>query len=337
MTADLPMQTILDKLATRIAAALPIDGAGVTLLGPAMAPEYIAASDEVVRQVERLQLRLGGPCRQAWETDRTVFITDLSADGPHRRFRIATAGFDLRAAFSFPLRHGSLRVGSLDLYTSEPGELDPSDVATAQTLADVVAACAITARARQSALEAAGQFREWALHDSLTGVANRVLLQERLLHAAQRAERSGKVTAVVFIDLDRFKEVNDSYGHDVGDALLVAVTERLAGLVRPGDTLARISGDEFVILCEDVDDVSHVEALQTRIRSAFRRQFVLGKQRLRISASLGIAYAAPGEPVSGQLLIRADAAMYRSKRRHHRQRHRVIDLDAAERRSHTGG
>jgi len=230
--------------------------------------------------------------------------------------------------FSFPLRHHARRLGALDLYRDRPGPLSPQDMATAQTLADVVAAYLINARNREQALDEVDWFRDRALHDPLTGLANRVLLQERLEHAAQRTARSQSTSAVLFADLDDFKQVNDTYGHAVGDRLLIAVAQRLTALVRPGDTLARISGDEFVLLCEDLE--SHdVDRLKARIMAAFAEPFVLQDLALRMTASLGIAVARPGSPLSGQLLVDADSAMYEAKR-HGRAQHHVIDVRGSD-------
>jgi diguanylate cyclase (GGDEF)-like protein len=166
------------------------------------------------------------------------------------------------------------------------------------------------------------------LHDPLTGLANRLLLQERLEHATRRAKRSHTNAAVLFIDLDRFKHVNDTHGHLVGDRLLMAVAQRLSGLIRPGDTLARFSGDEFVVLSEDMRDASDVEILARRIDSAFSAPFVLGVTELTISASVGVAFSGRGEDVSNRLLAKADMAMYQAKR-NGGARHQAIDLREA--------
>ena len=116
----------------------------------------------------------------------------------------------------------------------------------AQTLADVAAAYLINAQARADLQDASDQSREAALHDPLTGLPNRVLLLERLEHAFLRSRRSGQGLGGVLRRSRRFKAVNDTYGHQAGDELLVAVAERLTAVLRPGDTLARLSGDEFV-------------------------------------------------------------------------------------------
>ena len=114
-----------------------------------------------------------------------------------------------------------------------PGELTPESLAAAQTLADVVAAYLLNAQAREDLQDSSDRSRQASLHDALTGLPNRVLLLERLVHARQRGRRTHSATGVYFIDLDLFKAVNDTHGHDIGDELLVAVARRLTGLLRP--------------------------------------------------------------------------------------------------------
>ena len=131
--------------------------------------------------------------------------------------------------------------------------------------------------------------------------------------------------AVLFTDLDHFKEVNDSYGHQVGDELLIAAAERIAGVLRPGDTIARLSGDEFVILCEELDEVEQVEIVASRIVDALGTPFVLADAVVEISASVGIAFASQTHHDPDQLLHAADAAMYQVKRKGGAN-HQLIDL-----------
>ena len=131
--------------------------------------------------------------------------------------------------------------------------------------------------------------------------------------------------AILFADLDRFKTINDTYGHHVGDELLVAVAGRLTELLRPGDTLARLAGDEFVILCEDLDDTSQVEPLAKRIDQALGAAFVLSGIEVQVSASVGIAFAGRGDDVPEQILQDADTAMYQAKRKGG-ARHGTVDI-----------
>ena len=149
----------------------------------------------------------------------------------------------------------------------------------------------------------------------LTGLPNRALLVQRLDHAVLRSHRSKKTVAVLFVDLDRFKVVNDTYGHRAGDELLIAVAERISGVIRPGDTLARLAGDEFIILCEDLESPSQAELLAERIGTALGNPFHLEVGDMWLSASVGIAFAGQGHDIPEKLIQDADTAMYQAKRR----------------------
>ena len=336
MVTDFPIQAILDRLVDRIVEVLPITAAGVTLISPGSDPHYVAASSDAALAFEKLQSDCGqGPCVAAYRSGQAVSVADLRTDERFPGFAQTAAAEGLAAVFALPLRHDDGRLGALDLYRDTPGPLDPEDMAAAQTLADVAAAYLLNAQAREKAREAADRLRTSSLHDALTGLPNRVLLEQRLTHAAERARRSHSEAAVLFADLDRFKAVNDTYGHTVGDLLLVAVAARLTALLRPGDTLARVSGDEFVILCEDLQSPADIEHLATRIDDAFETPFVIpdGEQRtvdVSISASVGIAFSGPAAGITRHLVRDADLAMYQAKRKGGGI-HQVIDLGEAQR------
>jgi len=316
LTTDFPIQGILDHLVERIVDVLDVSAAGVTLISPGRAPRYVAASDADALAFEQLQSDLGhGPCLTAYESGNAVAVPDLGSEGRFPGFVLPALDAGMRAVFAFPLRHGSGRLGALDLYRDRAGELDPRDMAAAQTLADVTAAYLLNAQARLEAREISDRFRASALHDPLTGLPNRALLQQRIEHAARRAHRSHTQAAVLFADLDRFKWVNDTYGHQAGDELLVGVARRLSEVVRPGDTLARVSGDEFVILCEDMVDVGDALRMAARLGDAFTVPFTVGGTEIICSVSVGVAYSGPGEGVTDQLVSHADIAMYQAKRR----------------------
>jgi diguanylate cyclase (GGDEF)-like protein len=158
------------------------------------------------------------------------------------------------------------------------------------------------------------QLRQQALHDSLTGLANRALFRDRLAHALQRSDRiPGARCAVLFLDLDDFKYVNDAQGHAVGDALLGIVAERLRSTLRPADTAARLGGDEFAVLIEDVAGGDEVAAVADRIVAAIARPVVVGGHELSVRVSLGVATSPEGGESVDELLTNADAAMYVAK------------------------
>lgn len=260
LSTDLPIQGILDHLVKRIVDVLPITAAGVTIIEPGHKPHYVAASDTAAMNYEKLQTELGeGPCVAAYQTGEAVTVPDLRNDERFPRFAPRALAEGLSAVFTFPLRNGESQLGALDLYRQSVGELSTQDMSAAQTLADVAAAYLLNAQARDRDLQLSEGFRQSALRDPLTQLPNRLLLEQRLHRAAVRAEQSHLTAAVLFADLDQFKRINDTYGHDVGDELLIAVARRLTALIRPGDTLSRVSGDEFVILCEELREPADAE------------------------------------------------------------------------------
>jgi diguanylate cyclase (GGDEF)-like protein len=153
-----------------------------------------------------------------------------------------------------------------------------------------------------------------AFHDHLTGLANQSLFRDRVEHALARLRRRRARLAVLFIDLDNFKTVNDSLGHSVGDELLVAVTGRLSGCVRPGDTAARLGGDEFAVLLEDTDDEHDAVDVAERVIARLRPPFTIAGIDIAATASVGVAFS-DADITTDQLLRNADLAMYTAKRR----------------------
>ncbi|WP_305041740.1 EAL domain-containing protein [Geoalkalibacter sp.] len=155
-----------------------------------------------------------------------------------------------------------------------------------------------------------------AFHDALTGLPNRALFANRVEHALLTAQRRpGFLFAVLFLDLDRFKFINDSLGHFTGDQLLIAVGRRLAEFIRPSDTVARLGGDEFGILLEDIHGLDEAVAIARRIQKDLPRPFMLDGHEVFTSASIGIALSSRGYEQPGQLLRDADLAMYHAKAR----------------------
>jgi diguanylate cyclase (GGDEF)-like protein/PAS domain S-box-containing protein len=206
---------------------------------------------------------------------------------------------------------GVLIVQSMAARTFAPGDVD-----FLQALANVLA----DALERQAIEDA---IRDRAVHDPLTGLPNRVLFVDRLEHALSRLGRRGSLCAILFLDLDQFKLVNDSLGHHVGDELLAAAAPRLKQALRSSDTVARFGGDEFGVLLEDID--SEQDAIDTaeRIAAIFTRPFVLAGSEHFVTTSTGIALARGGERAD-ELIRDADAAMYRAKDRG-RARYEVFD------------
>jgi diguanylate cyclase (GGDEF)-like protein len=166
------------------------------------------------------------------------------------------------------------------------------------------------------------QLAHRAFHDPLTGLPNRALFSDRLVHALARAKRRGERgasggVAVLYIDLDEFKRFNDSLGHHAGDRLLVEVAERVAARMRSSDTFARIAGDEFAVLLEDLEDLSQAAGVAERIKRDLTLPFKVDGHEAVVTTSIGIAAASPGESgkeYAEELMRRADVAMYQGKR-----------------------
>ncbi|MEE2767769.1 MAG: EAL domain-containing protein [Actinomycetota bacterium] len=187
-------------------------------------------------------------------------------------------------------------------------------VATNLITNPAVSGVVINARDVTERVEVAAQLEERAFHDELTGLPNRALLLERLADALHRWSRHDRMVGVLFLDLDRFKVVNDSLGHGAGDDLLREVARRLEQTVRPGDTVARLGGDEFVVVIGDMVRTTDALLAAERVRAAVARPMVLGNESTVVTTSLGIAVAF-GDESPGDLLRDADTAMYRAKER----------------------
>jgi len=189
-----------------------------------------------------------------------------------------------------------------DLLVRPQDELSDQEMSLVRAVANTLA----TALARRRDED---RMRHEALHDPLTGLPNRTLLRDRLEHALAQSERDGRETAVLFVDLDKFKEVNDAHGHATGDAVLVEFARRLRTAVRPADTVARFGGDEFVVVCEHVDE-HVVMALGRRLEAAIQAPLTVDGLPYGLSASIGIAL---GRSDPDALMANADAAVYRAK------------------------
>ncbi len=163
-----------------------------------------------------------------------------------------------------------------------------------------------------------------ALHDPVTGLPNRQLLLDRLQQAIARLGRGSTGVAVLFLDLDRFKDVNDGFGHAGGDMLLAAVGQRLTGAMRPSDTVARLGGDEFVAVCEGIDSHEEAGATAARLMDVLSREFVFPFGEVFVTVSLGIAFATDRRASAEGLISDAVAAMYRAKD-HGRNRSEFFD------------
>jgi diguanylate cyclase (GGDEF)-like protein/PAS domain S-box-containing protein len=262
-------------------------------------------------------------CDPSLLSGEPAVLADTHADGVDPELRAVLDRVGVRAGWSQPIVVGSGEVvGRLSTVYDVPRVPEPYERRVGELACGLVA-IALDRFAHES------RITHQALHDGLTGLPNRDLLLDRLDHALARRARSGTPIALLFCDLDRFKVVNDSLGHNVGDQLLVAVAERLLATVDSSDTVARFGGDEFVVLLEDVTDDEHPVRVAEEIATALERPFVLpGGREAFLSVSIGLALAA--DHTSGDGWLRdADAAMYRAKERG-RNRLELFDTEMRE-------
>ncbi|HEY4410383.1 MAG TPA: EAL domain-containing protein [Acidimicrobiia bacterium] len=257
--------------------------------------------------------------RRPWALSHQIRTRRSAVTGP-----TALAGV---AGVGVPVLVGPEVTAVLEFFSQERSE--PDDALLEALLAGGIQLGRVVERAR-----AEKALADQALHDHLTGLPNRALFLNRLNHALSRGDRSPNRVAVLFLDLDGFKLVNDSLGHDVGDALLVAVARRLRGALRPGDTLARFGGDEFTILCEQLADEEQALAVAQRLSDTLLEPIELaGGGEVVVSTSIGLAFSGRPDDSADHLLRDADVAMYRAKEQG-RARWEVFDVAMHTRAAH---
>ena len=254
---------------------------------------------EIVNAHRRSPIGHGAGGRAVAE-GRLIAIEDYTADDAALP---AFAADGIRAALAAPVREHGEVVGSLVVATHQPGRT------YSQVEREILVAFAEHASLALSDAKTVEEKVHQAFHDSLTGLPNRQLLMDRLEHALARAHRTDSRVAVLFVDLDTFKNVNDSLGHAAGDELLRDAATRLLASVRTADTAARFGGDEFVVLLEDADDAT-VAVTANRILETMNEPFYVQGREVLIGASIGIAV---GSDEADDLLRNADLALYRAK------------------------
>jgi diguanylate cyclase (GGDEF)-like protein len=272
-----------------------------------------------VQPLERLQeLLQDGPCADSLRTQTPVAIADMPREARWPEFRDLAAGIGLGAVLSVPLLSRGRSWGVLDLYRCDPSTWSSDDMAAAEVLADTAVSFLVMAYDRDDARSAHRTLAHRATHDELTGLPNRGLLFDRLEHALHGATRRDAGVAVVFVDLDRFKSINDGFGHEVGDRVLVEVARRFLSTLREADTLARFAGDEFLIVCEGLPHeapselAARVGHLTKRLQKSLGAPVSVGSVDVMVSASMGVAITTDGLGAQ-ELVSDADTAMYTAK------------------------
>ena len=249
-----------------------------------------------------------GSCGTAAYEGRQVVVEDIARDPLWEPFRDLAVDHGLAACWSTPIRSSTGEMlGTFALYYHEPRGPAPEELALIDDA--VLTASIAIERGRMLA-----RIAHDALHDPLTGLANRALLEDRLEHALASARRSDEHIAVLFIDLDGFKAINDEHGHEAGDRALRAAGRRVLAAVRPSDTVARWGGDEFVLVRENVSGPDDADELVERIQQALRSPAVGDPEAREFAASIGVALSGgEGDDTPASLLQDADRAMYRAK------------------------
>jgi len=240
-------------------------------------------------------------------TGRPLLASPEEADALVRAGEVEMLGSPSVDWLGVPLKSGSRTIGAIVVQSYDPSaRFGEREKELLTFVSQHVAAAIETKRAEE-------QVRHLAFHDVLTDLPNRLLFHDRLTLAVARAHRSGGHLAVVFLDVDRFKVINDSLGHSVGDDLLRAIARRTARLLRQEDTLARLGGDEFILLLPEIGDVSDAVRVAGKILQSFRQPFDARGQELYITASAGVSVY-PFDGTDAETLVKnADIAMYRAK------------------------
>jgi diguanylate cyclase (GGDEF)-like protein/PAS domain S-box-containing protein len=290
------------------------EGAGKKVYPAALAEAHKGALMAAINHVSWDDSQTGrGATGTAIRRGNVVVVRDIQTSSLHAPWREFMVSHAIVSAMSLPLKTGDKILGALTVYSHEQDTFRPDEVQVAEELADNLAYGIMALRAEKARRKYAQQLEYHAGHDILTGLPNRALLQDRLSQAIAYAARYCYPIWVLFIDLDRFKFVNDSLGHNAGDTVLNAIATRLQFAVRETDTVARMGGDEFLVVLPERDDECLTTAVVQRIMDAVAKPLKVDGHEFVLGCSIGVA-AYPNDGNDPETLIRnADIAMYRAK------------------------
>jgi diguanylate cyclase (GGDEF)-like protein/PAS domain S-box-containing protein len=256
--------------------------------------------------------RTGGVVRSVWRAGAPVWFADVTEQADFRRGALA-ANAGLHSAFGFPIVAGNQPLGVVEFFSPEIKQPDEALLQIMGAIGSQIGQFIQRKQAEAALRSSEEQLRQLAHYDNLTRLPNRVLFYDRLKQALSQARRNQWTMAVMFLDLDRFKNVNDTLGHGAGDLLLGQVSARLTGCVRSGDTVGRLSGDEFAVVLASLTNPEDAGVVAQKMMTALSQPFDLDGKEVFASASIGITLF-PADSTDPETLIRnADAAMYRAK------------------------
>ncbi len=278
---------------------------------------YRAASGSVKSQLG-LRLKISSSISGlSVTTGETLVCVDSEIDD--RVDREACRKVGLRSMIVIPLLHLDERIGALKAISIKPNAFSAADIQVLTLLSDVVAAAIyFSVKYERDDL----YFK--ATHDDMTGLANKALFMERLRNTVSYSSRYHKLSGVLMIDMDRLKHTNDSYGHRVGDAVLIEFAHRLQQVVRASDTVARLGGDEFGVILTPVENTEGIEAFIQRIHERLAVPFVFEDMHYSLAASIGYAVIPQGGIEPDKILALADQRMYAVKKSHHQRDNQLI-------------
>jgi diguanylate cyclase (GGDEF)-like protein/PAS domain S-box-containing protein len=319
---EVPITDIADRLCRRVEVIAPdvvssllhIDAGGLVhpLGGPSLPEDYSRALDGVAIGPDI------GSCGSAAFHGEAVLASDIDTDPRWQPFKVRPLEVGLRACWSTPIKAKDGRViGTFAFYFRESR-------APSRWHQRIVDACVHLGALAIERKEARAQIARLAYHDMLTGLPNRAQLRQ-LLDEAIAACPAGKHVALLFLDLDHFKDVNDTLGHSVGDELLVELTQRLRAQIQPADMLGRLGGDEFVIVLPNCE-IARASLIATSITEALASPLRLGNRQVSVSASMGVSIYPDNGTDIDTLMQQADAAMYNAKQAG-RSTHRFFSAD----------
>ena len=306
---DRPLSDVVDRLTNLIerqtesgAAVMLLDGGEITIHAQNLPDEFVAA-------IRRSPVRLAAALiSTAVQTPPEVQVTDMTESPAWRGMESVAADHGLKRCWATPIHsNDGSTLGLLTVYCRQsrhPTESERQMLEMASKLATISIEHHQTTR----------QLAHLVRHDPLTGMPNRILFEDRLQQALASAGRNGKMAALFVLDVDRFKSINDTHGHQAGDALLQQFAHRVRSLLRTSDTLARVGGDEFLLLLPELASSGGAEKVAATIVEALVEPFVIGGQELVMTSSIGIAIYPQDGMDSAALQASADAAMYTAKR-----------------------